>query len=58
LINFDDPTNDANRYAMPPTKGKGDSLDIAPPSEGTSLQKHSGMARVVEQFHAFIHEWN
>jgi len=36
-------------------------LDIASLSEGTSLQKHSGMTRVVEGFHphthVFIHEW-
>jgi len=25
--------------------------------EGTAPQKHLGMARVVEGFHAFIHEW-
>jgi len=28
-------------------------IGIAPPSEGTSLQKRSGMARVVEGFHSF-----
>jgi len=45
-------------------KGKGHALDIALLSIGTSLQKRSGMARVVEGFqfylhsHTFIHEWN
>jgi len=32
---------------------KGHTLDIAPPSEGTSVQKRSGMARVVEKCHGF-----
>jgi len=36
-------------------KGKGHTLDIAPLSEGFSLQKRSGMARVVEGFHSFTH---
>jgi len=35
-------------------KIKGHKLDIAPISEGTSLQKRSGMARVVEGFHSFV----
>jgi len=35
-------------------KCKGHTLDIAPLSEGTSLQKRSGMARVVEGLHSFI----
>jgi len=46
-------------------KGKRHTLDIAPLGEGASLQKRSGMARVVEDFTqfymhslAFIHEWN
>jgi len=34
-------------------KGKGHTLDIAPLSEGASLQRRSGMARVVEGFHSF-----
>jgi len=34
-------------------KGKGRTLAIAPPSEGTSLRKRSGMTRVVEGFHSF-----
>jgi len=34
-------------------KGKGETLDIAPLTEETSLQKRSGMARVVEGFHSF-----
>jgi len=34
-------------------KGKGHTLDIAPRSERTSLQKRSGMARVVEGFYSF-----
>jgi len=34
-------------------KGKVHNLDTAPHSEGTSLQKRSGMARVVEGFHSF-----
>jgi len=33
-------------------KSKSHALDIAPLSEGTSLQKRSGMARVVEGFHS------
>jgi len=33
-------------------KGKGDTLDTALLSEGTSLQKHSGKARVIEGFHS------
>jgi len=36
-------------------EGKGHTLDTAPLSEGTSLQKHSGMARVVEGFHSFTY---
>jgi len=32
-------------------EGQGHILDNAPPSEGTSLQRRSGMARVVEGFH-------
>jgi len=45
-------------------KGKGHTLNIVPLSEGTLLQKFSGMARVVEEFHSlpahptFIHERN
>jgi len=43
-------------------KGKGYTLDIASLSEGTSLQRRSGMAHVVEGFHSFTctfnHEWN
>jgi len=35
-------------------KGKSHTFDIAPLSEGTSLQKRSGMARVVERFYSFI----
>jgi len=35
-------------------KVKGHTLYIAPVSEGTSLQKHSGMARAVDGFHSFI----
>jgi len=35
-------------------KGKCRTLDIAPICEGTSLQKRSGMARVVEGLHSFI----
>jgi len=34
-------------------KDQGHTLDIAPLSEGTSLQKRSGMARVVKGFHSF-----
>jgi len=34
-------------------KAKGHTLDIAALSEETSLQKHSGMARVVDGFHSF-----
>jgi len=34
-------------------KGKGHTVDMAPLSEGTSLQKRSGMARVVEEYHNF-----
>jgi len=34
-------------------KKKGHTLDIAPLSEGTSLQSCSGIARVVEGFHSF-----
>jgi len=34
-------------------KGKCHTLDLALFSEGTSLQKRSGMARVVEGFHSF-----
>jgi len=34
-------------------KGKGHTLNIAPLSEETSLQKRSGMARIVEGFHSF-----
>jgi len=34
-------------------KGKVHTLDIAPPSAGTSLQKRSGMARVVDVFRRF-----
>jgi len=29
------------------------SRDIAPVTEGTSLQKHSGMARIINRFHSF-----
>jgi len=36
-------------------KHKGHILDIAPLSEGTSPQKRSGMARVVEGFHSFTY---
>jgi len=32
-------------------KAIGPRLDIAPLSEGTSLQERSGMARIVEGFH-------
>jgi len=45
-------------------KGKGHILHIAPFSEATSLQKHSGMARIFDGFqfylhtHAFIYKWN
>jgi len=46
-------------------KDKDHKITTAPLSEGTSLQKRSGKARVVEGFHsftchprAFIHEWN
>jgi len=42
--------------------GKGHTFDTAHLSEGTSLQKRTGMTRVVKGFHlhthAFIHEWN
>jgi len=48
-----------------PVKSKRDTFDIALTSEATSLQKRSGMARVVEGFHsstpvthAFVHERN
>jgi len=34
-------------------KGKISTGDVAPFSEGTSLQKRSGMARVGEGFHSF-----
>jgi len=34
-------------------KGKGHMPDTAPLSEGTSQQKRSGMARIVEGFHSF-----
>jgi len=34
-------------------KGKGHIPDIAPLSEKTSPQKHSGMARIVGGFHSF-----
>jgi len=34
-------------------KREGAALDVAPPSEGTSPQKHSGMARIVKGFHSF-----
>jgi len=36
-------------------KGKGHTLDIEPLSKETSLQKRSGMARVVEGFHSFTY---
>jgi len=36
-------------------KDKSHSLDIAPPGEAISLQKRSGMARVVEGLHSFTH---
>jgi len=36
-------------------KDKGHTLDTVPISEETSLQKHSGMARIVEGFHSFIY---
>jgi len=38
-------------------KGKRHTLDIASFSGGTSLQKRSGMARVVEKFHSFYSLW-
>jgi len=39
-------------------KAEGHTFDIAPLSDATSLQKRSGMARVVEEFHSSICEWN
>jgi len=38
------------QYAL---KGRGRTFDIALLSEGTSLQRRPGMARVVEGFHSF-----
>jgi len=35
-------------YVISVEKGKGHTLDTAPLSEGTSLQKRSGTARVVD----------
>jgi len=35
-------------------KGRGHTLDRPLPNERTSLQKRSGMARVIERFHSFI----
>jgi len=59
---YDDDNNNNNNN----NNNKGHTLDIAPPSERTSLQKRSGMARIVKRSHsftcttprAFIHEWN
>jgi len=36
-------------------KGKGHALDLALRSEGISLQKRSGMARVVDRFQFYLH---